>query len=76
MEKWEKVEKWGKSGGQATTFEDAAETAAPRRATRTGRPLGSGALVKRMAAAFGRKPDRKRTGRAKKKAQAAAATKK
>ena len=37
-----------------TRDEDAAEMAALRRATETGRPLGSEAFVKRLEAAFGR----------------------
>jgi putative transposase len=57
-----------------TRDEDAAEMAALRHATRTGRPLGGEGFVKRLEATFGRKPNAKRTGRPK-KVQAAAAGK-
>ena len=50
--------------------------AALRRATQTGRPLGSEAFVKRLEATFGRKLDGKRTGRPKNNARAAAAAEK
>ena len=59
-----------------TRDEDAAEMAALRRATETGRPLGSEAFVKRLEAVFGRKLDGKQTGRPKKKVPAAVAAKK
>jgi putative transposase len=68
-EDWREVLGW-------TRDEEAAEAAALRRATRTGRPLGSARFVKRLEAVFGRKLDGKRTGRPKKKARATAAAKK
>lgn len=46
--------------------DEAAEIAALRHATRTGRPLGSEGFVKRLEATFGRKLNPKRTGRPKK----------
>ena len=49
-----------------TRDEEAAEMAALRHATRTGRPLGSEGFVQRLEATFGRKLNPKRTGRPKK----------
>jgi len=46
--------------------------AALRRATLTGRPLGSESFVKRLERRFARNLDAKRTGRPKKAAAAAA----
>ena len=74
-ELWKEVTRgddWREALG-GTRDEDVAEMAALRRATQTGRPLGSDGFVKRLEATFGRKLDGKRTGRPKKKAQAVAA---
>ncbi len=57
-----------------TRDEEAAEIAALRHATRTGRPLGGVSFVKRLEAMFGRKLNPKRPGPPK-KAEAAAAGK-
>ena len=78
LQLWKEVsrgEDWREALGR-TRDEEATEMAALRRATQTGRPLGSEIFVKRLEAAFGRKLDGRRTGRPKKKAQAAAAAKK
>ena len=78
LELWKEVtrgENWREALGR-TRDEDAAEMAALRRATLTGRPLGSEGFVKRLEATFGRKLNPQRTGRPKKAAAAAASREK
>ena len=55
-----------------TRDEEAAEIAALRHATRTGRPLGSEQFVQRLEGMFGRKLNGKRTGRPRKEQTAGA----